>query len=111
VSADQAAAVSDLELAGVGIVEEPRRAYPQGALAGALVGFSNIDGVGARGIEQMEDGWLAGRGQRVAVERDARGRLLAFADYDPRSSAGGDGALPPRGALHAEAQTAPGAAG
>ena len=103
---EQAAAVSKLELAGVGIVEEPRRAYPQGSLAGPLVGFSNIDGAGARGIEQMEDGWLAGKGQRVAIERDARRRLLAFADYDPRSSAGGDVALTLDSALQAEAEAA-----
>jgi cell division protein FtsI (penicillin-binding protein 3) len=103
---DQAAAVSKLELAGVGLVEEPRRAYPQGALAGQLLGFSNIDGVGVRGIEQMEDGWLSGKAQRVAVERDARGRLLAFADYDPSSSAGGDVALTLDATLQAEAEAA-----
>jgi cell division protein FtsI (penicillin-binding protein 3) len=105
-STEQAAAVSKLELAGIGLVEEPRRAYPQGALAGPLVGFSNIDGVGVRGIEQREDGWLAGKGQRVAVERDARGALLAFADYDPASSAGGDVALTLDGPLQAEAEAA-----
>jgi cell division protein FtsI (penicillin-binding protein 3) len=103
---EQAAAVSKLELAGVGLVEEPRRAYPQAALAGQLVGFSNIDGEGARGIEQMEDAWLSGKAQRVAVERDARGRLLAFADYDPASSAGGDVALTLDAALQAEAEAA-----
>jgi len=102
----QAGAVSKLELAGVGLVEEPRRAYPQGALAGQLVGFSNIDGEGARGVEQMEDAWLRGKAQRVAVERDARGRLLAFADYDPASSAGGDVALTLDAALQAEAEAA-----
>jgi cell division protein FtsI (penicillin-binding protein 3) len=101
---DQAAAVSKLELAGVGIVEEPRRTYPQGALAGALLGFSNIDGVGSRGIEQMEDDWLAGKAQRVAVERDAKRRLLAFADFDPRRSAGGDVALTLDTTLQAEAE-------
>ena len=102
----QAAAVSKLELAGVGLVPEPRRAHPQGALAGQLVGFSNIDGEGARGVEQMEDAWLSGKAQRVAVERDARGRLLAFADYDPSSSAGGDVALTLDAALQAEAEAA-----
>jgi cell division protein FtsI (penicillin-binding protein 3) len=102
----QAAAVSKLELAGLGLVPEPRRAYPQGALAGQLVGFSNIDGVGARGVEQMEDDWLSGKAQQVAVERDARGRLLAFADYDPSSSAGGDVALTLDAALQAEVEAA-----
>ena len=105
-TAEQAAAVSKLELAGVGVVEEPRRAYPQGSLAGPLVGFSNIDGAGVRGIEQMEDDRLAGKGQRVAIERDARGGLLAFADYDPSSSAGGDVALTLDAALQAEAEAA-----
>ncbi len=99
-------AVSKLELDGVGLVEEPRRAYPQGALAGQLVGFSNIDGVGARGIEQMENDWLSGTSQKIAIERDARRRLLAFADYDPRSSAGGDVALTLDAALQAEAEAA-----
>ena len=103
---EQAAAVSKLALPGVGLVEEPRRAYPHGALAGPLLGFSNIDGVGARGIEQMENERLAGKAQRVAVERDARGDLLAFADYDPRSSAGGDVAVTLDVALQAEAEAA-----
>lgn len=103
-SPDQAVAVSKLELAGVGLVPEPRRAFPQGGLAGRLIGFSNIDGNGARGIEQMENDWLSGKAQRVAVERDARGRLLAFADYDPASSAGGDVSLTLDAALQAEAE-------
>ncbi len=105
-STEQAAAVSKLELAGLGLVPEPRRAFPQGPLAGRLIGFSNIDGEGARGIEQMENAWLRGKAQRVAVERDARGRLLAFADYDPASSAGGDVALTLDAALQAEAEAA-----
>jgi cell division protein FtsI (penicillin-binding protein 3) len=103
-SPEQAAAVSKLELAGVGLVPEPRRAFPQGGLAGRLIGFSNIDGDGARGIEQMENDWLSGKAQRVAVERDARGSLLAFADYDPASSAGGDVSLTLDAALQAEAE-------
>ncbi len=105
-TASQAAAVEALAIPGVGLVDEPRRAYPHKALAGRLVGFANIDGRGARGIEQMEDGWVAGRGQTVVVERDARQRLLPQAGVDLRESVGGDVALTLDAALQAEAETA-----
>jgi cell division protein FtsI (penicillin-binding protein 3) len=103
---EAARAVEALGLAGVGLVSEPQRAYPQRALAGPLVGFSNIDGEGVRGVEQLEDAWLRGKARTIAVERDARGRLLADAGHDPRSAAGGDVALTLDAALQAEAETA-----
>jgi len=90
VSVAQARKVRALSLPGIGLVAEPRRTYPQGALAGSLLGFANIDGVGTRGIEQREDAQLRGHALRVAVERDARGRLLATGAVDPWRAAGGD---------------------
>ena len=106
VSEEQAAAVRRLDLSGVGLVEEPRRVYPLGALAGPVVGFSNIDGHGVRGIEQQEDAWLRGRSRRLAAERDARRRLLASGGVDPRSAAGGDVALTLDAAFQADAEAA-----
>ncbi len=85
--------VKALELTGIGIDREPRRAYPADALAAPLLGFANIDGRGVRGIEQLEDEWLTGRPRRVRVERDARGRALALHSTDPRDVQGGDVAL------------------
>jgi cell division protein FtsI (penicillin-binding protein 3) len=102
----QAAAVEALALPGIGLISEPRRTYPQGALAGRLVGFANIDGLGVRGIEQSQDEWLAGHAEAIAVQRDARGRFLAYAGHDPRRSAGGDVALTLDAALQAEAEAA-----
>lgn len=93
ISEKQAAAVRALDVPGIGIVEEPRRTYPHGALAGQLLGFANIDGVGVRGIEELEEPVLRGRAERVPLERDARGRLLARGDVDPRRAAGGDVAI------------------
>ena len=93
VEEEDAERIRALELPGVGTVTEPRRAYPHGALAANLVGFANIDGQGVRGIEQMENEWLLGRPQRLAVERDARGRLLLGPGLDPHATAGGDVAL------------------
>jgi len=103
---ERAQAVRQLALPGVGVVQEPGRSYPLGSLAGRLLGFANVDGVGVRGIEQAEDAWLRGAAQRVALERDARGRLLADAGVDPRSAAGGDVALTLDATLQADVEHA-----
>jgi len=102
VSREQADAIRALGLPGVGIVSEPRRAYPQRELAGRVLGFANIDGQGARGIEQKEDSWLRGKAQLLTVERDAHGQLLVTSGLDPRSAAGGDVILTLDAALQAE---------
>lgn len=93
-------------LPGIGILEEPRRAYPFGPLAASVVGFANIDGTGVRGIEQKENAWLLGQPQRVAVERDARGQLLLGPGLDRTATAGGDVALTIDVAMQAETEQA-----
>ncbi len=93
-------------LPGIGIVEEPRRAYPFGALAASLVGFSNMDGAGVRGIEQQENKWLLGQPRRVAVERDARGQLLLGPGLERNTTVGGDVELTIDIAMQAETEQA-----
>lgn len=93
-------------LDGIGIVEEPRRVYPYGPFAAHLVGFSNIDGSGVRGIEEQEDAFLRGTARTVPVERDARGRLLLQEDVDPFATVGGRVALTLDAAFQADAETA-----
>jgi cell division protein FtsI (penicillin-binding protein 3) len=90
VEAAQAERIRLLDLPGIGIDREPRRTYPAGKLAAPLLGFTNIDGQGVRGIEQIENSWLMGRPRRVRVERDARGRTLALRSSDPRDVLGGE---------------------
>jgi cell division protein FtsI (penicillin-binding protein 3) len=85
--------VRALGLEGVGVVHEPMRVYPHHGLAASLIGFSNLDGRGVRGIEEMEDDWLRGAPLTLPVERDARRQILAIAGYDPNATAGGDVAL------------------
>jgi cell division protein FtsI (penicillin-binding protein 3) len=106
IDAKQAAAISALALPGIGLISEPRRTYPQGALAGRIIGFSNLDGEGVRGIEQSEQKWLAGHADSMVVKRDARGRILAEAGRDLLSTAGGDVALTLDSVLQAEAEAA-----
>lgn len=98
--------VEQLGLPGVEILREVRRAYPLRTLAAHLIGFANIDGIGVRGVEQLEDAWLRGEARTVPVLRDARRRALARSALDPRTSAGGDVALTIDAAVQAEAELA-----
>jgi cell division protein FtsI (penicillin-binding protein 3) len=106
VSRDVAQRVRDLDLAGVGVVDEPRRIYPHGALAASVIGFANIDARGARGVEQQEDAWLRGTTRRLPVERDGDGRLILVSGGATWGTAGGDVALTIDAMLQADAERA-----
>jgi cell division protein FtsI (penicillin-binding protein 3) len=106
VSEDQARKVAALGLPGIELLREVRRAYPNRTLASHVLGFANIDGIGVRGVEQLEDEWLRGEARQVPVQRDARRRALAEGDLDPRTVSGGDVALTLDAALQAEAEQA-----
>lgn len=64
------------ELAGVYLTQEPRRIYPQGRLAGQLLGFVGMDNRGLEGLELSFDSRLSGRKRELLVQRDAFGRVL-----------------------------------
>ena len=106
VTPERAQQVLDLGLAGVGVLDEPRRIYPHRHLGAQLVGFANIDGEGVRGIEQQEDDWLRGLARRIPVERDARGRKLWIGGDSQWSTTGGDVALTIDATLQAQAEEA-----
>jgi cell division protein FtsI (penicillin-binding protein 3) len=106
VDEEQARRVETLAIPGVEILREVQRAYPHRSLASHVLGFANIDGIGVRGVEQLEDAWLRGEGRAVPVQRDARRRALARSAVDPRSAAGGDVALTLDAAVQAEAELA-----
>lgn len=72
-----AAAVRDLALPGVSILQEPRRFLPNGDLARTVVGRTDPDGRGIVGIEQQEDARLTGTPGRLVRERDQRGNTIA----------------------------------
>lgn len=95
-----------LDLEGVGILPEPKRLYPQGRLAGTIVGFMNVDEVGVQGIEKKEQDWLQGTLKTYPVERDAHGRKLPLQGVDPRATRGGDVRLTLDGSIQAVAEEA-----
>lgn len=72
--------VQKLKNPGLGIVEEPKRIYPNGTLLGQTLGFVGRDGHGLEGLEKQFNKSLKGELRHIIVPRDARGRpLLASA--------------------------------
>ena len=87
---DLAQAVRDANLPGVTVMHEPRRKYPFGELGAQVLGFTNIDGKGKRGIERLEDHWLRGKAQSVSFERDGKRRALVQGRVRRELALGGD---------------------
>jgi cell division protein FtsI (penicillin-binding protein 3) len=110
---EQAGAITDLKLPGVGIEPSRQRFYPHGTLAGHVVGFSGIDSQGLEGVELGYDRILRGAAEALRVERDARGRrMLTEGDWQPAPRQGGRVELTIDSALQrvAEAELAAGVA-
>ena len=61
---------------GVGRMVEMRRSYPMGALAGQVLGYTDIDNVGIEGIELAFDARLQGTAGEMLCRVDARGKRL-----------------------------------
>ena len=79
-----------LELPGVHLHRERRRFYPNGSLAGPFLGFADRDGRGLSGAELRFDRELRGAGAKLAVGRDAHGRVLATETRAADSRSGTD---------------------
>jgi cell division protein FtsI (penicillin-binding protein 3) len=85
----QGAKIEKLKIEGIGTMVEPRRTYPQGALASQLIGTVGTDNVGLSGIEQMLDKQLHGTDGRRRVVRDALGEPVSIVEIK-RAEAGRD---------------------
>lgn len=70
---DEARGVRALALRGVYLTKEPRRYYPNRALAGPLIGWASLDGTGIEGLELHYDKELHGAPAEVQGLRDALG--------------------------------------
>lgn len=86
--------VMALGLEGIDFREEARRAYPRGALAGQVLGYTNVDGKGIAGVELAHNDALQAGGAPVRLTLDigvqaALEAELATAamDYDMKGGA------------------------
>jgi cell division protein FtsI (penicillin-binding protein 3) len=88
VTPDTAERVRALKLPGVALLPERRRFYPNGALAGAYLGFADRDGRGLSGLELAYDRVLRGAKADLEARRDARGNMLATVAGSPEARTG-----------------------
>lgn len=71
-----AARVRALQFDGVNFQREFRRFYPASDVTSPLLGFTNIDDIGAEGVEMAFDHELAGEAGAKRVIQDRRGRKV-----------------------------------
>ena len=76
-------------LYGVRLEASQVRVYPEGDIAGQLLGFVGRDGKGLWGVEADFDHYLRGKDGIVSTERDALGRPIAFSARNERGAIGG----------------------
>lgn len=76
VSSTEAEKIQALNLDGIGMFYEPNRHYPQGQLAGHVIGFVGRDSEGLEGLELKYNDYIRGETGSSMTERDALGRRV-----------------------------------
>jgi cell division protein FtsI (penicillin-binding protein 3) len=76
VSSPEAEKIQSLNLDGIGMYYEPNRHYPQGQLAGHVIGFVGRDSEGLEGLELKYNDYIRGETGSSVTERDALGRRV-----------------------------------
>ena len=76
VSSADAEKIQALNADGIGMFYEPNRQYPQGQLAGQLIGFVGRDSEGLEGLELKYNEYIRGETGSSVTERDALGRRV-----------------------------------
>lgn len=74
---DQASRIEALNIDSVFLIKEPKRFYPNGELAGRLIGFVGLDYTGLEGLELKYDNYLKATPEKLTWARDARGNRLS----------------------------------
>ena len=76
VDLDRATELADLDLDGIGLIDDFQRLYPSGELACQVLGFVGIDDAGLAGLEKRYESLLGGTPGVVMGERDPQGRPI-----------------------------------
>ncbi|HMF55248.1 MAG TPA: penicillin-binding protein [Pyrinomonadaceae bacterium] len=82
---EQAERINALDIEGVYSRKEPKRFYPNGALAAHVLGFVGLDETGLGGIEQSFNERISGEAGRFFFETDARHRAYTSTEVGGRT--------------------------
>jgi cell division protein FtsI (penicillin-binding protein 3) len=86
VDPEVAAKVRELKLAGVRAIKEPKRYYPNGALAAHVLGYVGTDDEGLGGIELYQNASLGGEAGKTVLDSD--GRHQTFKSFEVEAQPG-----------------------
>ncbi len=73
--------IESAKAAGIVEMSEPKRLYHYDDVAGALIGYTDIDNKGISGMELELEEELRGTGGSVVMQKDGLGRVRPSADY------------------------------
>lgn len=76
VTTEQGRQLRDLKLPGIHYIREHERWYPNGRVAGQVLGFSGTDNEGLEGIERRYNGLIAGDGSYLTMQADGGRRSI-----------------------------------
>jgi cell division protein FtsI (penicillin-binding protein 3) len=85
-----ATGIRALGLAGVGLLEEPKRFLPNGQLARSIIGSTDIDGNGLSGLERQYGDQLTGTPGSLSMERGTGGRTIPMGERVVQPAVPGD---------------------
>lgn len=81
--------IKTMKIAGVNLIPEYRRYYPNGEVTAHVLGFTDIDDHGQEGIELAYNTWLQGKSGKKRIEQDRLGRevenLASISEVQPGS--------------------------
>lgn len=87
---DAADTLKALNLDGLYYLNDSKRVYPKGQIAGQVVGMCDIDGNGLSGLELYYNDILAGTNGQIQVERGANGYPIAGGVYTSTAAQNGE---------------------
>src|SRR5580700_1218632 len=76
----EAQQIRALDIPEIYLSREYRRYFPQGEVAGHILGFTNVDDAGQEGLELAFDHWLAGEDGAKRVIQDRYGHVVQDVD-------------------------------
>ncbi len=88
-STEQYRALADLDLPYLAMYSSPARTYPNGAVAGNLLGFMSSDGTPLEGLEESENECLASTDGSVTYEQGVDGNIIPGTEVDTAAVDGG----------------------
>ncbi|MFW6280942.1 MAG: penicillin-binding transpeptidase domain-containing protein [Halanaerobium sp.] len=68
--------LKEKNIPGIIFTDENKRYYPENSLASHIIGFTSIDNQGLNGLELSYNKYLNGKAGKIAIERDASGRII-----------------------------------